>query len=292
MSEIQRAPQERDDEQRLATLLDEHAVVIDQVQLLADEVLSSNQIAALSWEQREESQELKDQTVRRSELWSEFLAHATNVHSRLGTTLPAEPRASAIKGLIAELTRRRRDLDQQILTIVDRHFRDAIRPRLIKQFGSGVASRQQDAFVRYTQMVNRFFEKVLEQRHDDFWRANSVAKLRNWASEVMTNDMIDQLRRRKLGQGILDELGELACSRKVHFEKSCDGVSFEAALEQIERWEATGTAREQRIAKVLRRRYVDGDEPDAIALALGTNVKRVSEWKLAGLAMLQQRLNP
>ena len=172
-----------------------------------------------------------------------------------------------------------KDLEDEIIGLVDEHFREALRPVLIKTFGKGVASQQVDASVRYTNVVNDFFAKVLKQRDDAFWQAKTAKELRAWASRVMTNQVLDHFRRKKLAPKVVDDIGEFADQRQTHFEKYNNDVRFEAALATLERWRV-GSDDERRLALVLQHRYIDGMSYDDIAEQLGIikdEVYRIAE---------------
>ena len=172
-----------------------------------------------------------------------------------------------------ESTKKRIDAkEDEIIILVDKYFREALRPILLKKFGKVVGSHA-DGTVRYTQMVKDFFIKVLEHRHEPFWKAKTARNLRNWSSRVMTNQIIDHLRRKKLAPQPRDDLATFADHRQTHFEKYND-VRFEQALFTIQQW-LSGSEEEQLMAKVLRHRYVDGMDYDEIAEHLEIDKKRL-----------------
>ena len=172
-----------------------------------------------------------------------------------------------------ESTEKRIDAkEDEIIILVDKYFREALRPILLKKFGKVVGSHA-DGTVRYTQMVKDFFIKVLEHRHEPFWKAKTARNLRNWSSRVMTNQIIDHLRRKKLAPQPRDDLATFADHRQTHFEKYND-VRFEQALFTIQQW-LSGSEEEQLMAKVLRHRYVDGMDYDEIAEHLEIDKKRL-----------------
>ena len=172
-----------------------------------------------------------------------------------------------------ESTKKRIDAkEDEIIILVDKYFREALRPILLKKFGKVVGSHA-DGTVRYSQMVKDFFIKVLEHRHEPFWKAKTARNLRNWSSRVMTNQIIDHLRRKKLAPQPRDDLATFADHRQTHFEKYND-VRFEQALFTIQQW-LSGSEEEQLMAKVLRHRYVDGMDYDEIAEHLEIDKKRL-----------------
>ena len=158
-----------------------------------------------------------------------------------------------------------KNTDQEILILVDKHLRQAARPALLKMFGP-IVGRKADATVRYTNMVNEFFAKVLAMKDDEKWKMETARQLRSYASVVMSNQIRDHLRRKKLAPQAIDSdvLASFADQRQVHFEKH-NHVPFEAALKTLERWSQGTDADLTTMAQVLRHRYIDGMPYDKIA---------------------------
>jgi RNA polymerase sigma factor (sigma-70 family) len=231
--------EQRGDEAKLIELLDQHA----QLEL-----------------------ELKSQLQEKELLEKELLEQEAR-----GKPVQSKTHAELIARIDA--TRKRIDAkEDEIIILVDKYFREALRPILLKKFGKVVGSHA-DGTVRYTQMVKDFFIKVLEHRHEPFWKAKTARNLRNWSSRVMTNQIIDHLRRKKLAPQPRDDLATFADHRQTHFEKYND-VRFEQALFTIQQW-LSGSEEEQLMAKVLRHRYVDGMDYDEIAEHLEIDKKRL-----------------
>ena len=217
--------------------------------------------------------ELKSQLQEKELLEKELLeqeARGKPVQSKTHAELLA--RIDATRKRIESTEKRIDAKEDEIIILVDKYFREALRPILLKKFGKVVGSHA-DGTVRYTQMVKDFFIKVLEHRHEPFWKAKTARTLRNWSSRVMTNQIIDHLRRKKLAPQPRDDLATFADHRQTHFEKYND-VRFEQALFTIQQW-LSGSEEEQLMAKVLRHRYVDGMDYDEIAEHLEIDKKRL-----------------
>ena len=179
-----------------------------------------------------------------------------------------------------------KDLEDEIIALVDEHFRESLRPVLIKTFGPTVASQQLDASVRYTNVVNDFFAKVLKHRNDAFWQAKTAKELRSWASRVMTNQVLDHFRRKKLAPKVVDDIGAFADQRQTHFEKYNNDVRFETALATLERW-TVGSDDERHMALVLQHRYIDGMSYDEIAEQL--DISKPEAYRIAEKAKKRLR---
>jgi RNA polymerase sigma factor (sigma-70 family) len=216
--------EQRGDEAKLIELLDQHA----QLELELKSQLQEQELL---------EQEARDKPVQ------------SKTHAELLARIDATEKRTDAK-------------EDEIIILVDKYFREALRPILLKKFGKIVGSHA-DGTVRYTQMVKDFFIKVLEHRHEPFWKAKTARNLRNWSSRVMTNQIIDHLRRKKRTPQPRDDLATFADHRQTHFEKYND-VRFEPALLTIQQW-LSGSEQEQLMAKVLLHRYVDGMDYDEIA---------------------------
>ena len=186
---------------------------------------------------------------------------------------------------VASLKQQIKKLEDEIIALVDEHFRDALKPVLIKVFGKGVVNPQGDVSVRYTSVVNDFFTKVLADRDDAFWRAKTAKKLRSWASVVMRNQVLDHIRRKKRFPQTVDDIGAFADQRQVHFEKYNE-VPFEQALATLECWKE-GTDDEKVMALVLQHRYIDGMKYDEIADQL--DLEKEQLYRIAETAKKQLR---
>lgn len=295
--------QQQRDEKILAGLFDRLLPIIDQGEELAkkisDELLPEPTLAGLRTQAvqaktRKEQDERLGKIERLEDLKSLFvrrwdlLEELKDAIKTIGLTEPEQTeQTKASKGMLLDLFNERTSLDRQILKVVQRHFKQAVRPALIKEFGGQVARENIDAgSIRYTEMVNRFFIKVLEQRRDEFWRARSARELRGWASKVMTNEMRDRLRRRKMGQEINDDLMHLTESRQRHLEKY-HKIELDDLIDLSNQWEHTGTADEKLMAEVLRHHYIDGMKDEEIAQQLDLDADRVKALKVAALQAIR-----
>ena len=149
-------------------------------------------------------------------------------------------------------------VEGEILELVDTYFRRSLRPVVAKVFGTNVVgTSSNDGRCRYTEMVNDFFVKVLDKRPDAFWKAQTAAALRTWASVVIANQMRDTLRRQKLGQQILADILPLIEEKRAYFQERYR-ETFEEFLDQLTVWERSPDKSLQLQATALRHRHVDG----------------------------------
>jgi len=182
---------------------------------------------------------------------------------------------------------RRSVIESQILLLVDRHFREALKPFLLARFGA-VAGEGGSA--RYTAMMNDFFTKVLAHRPDAFWRAKSTETLRKWASVVVSRQMIDYLRREKFYGDGFDAIAPLVEERHDFFKEKT-GLDLSArALGLIDDWCGSDQEEKRMIGWVLRHRFVDGMTRDQIADQLNASVHTVRKALDAGIEALRRAL--
>lgn len=193
----------------------------------------------------------------------------------------------------SELEQQRRGAQDDILELVDKYFRQALRPVVAKVFGAGVfgkkidAERRADDDLRYTAMVNDFFVKVLDKRPDAFWKAKTAAALRTWSSVVIANQMRDYLRRKKKGQQILAELALLVEQKQKYYEER-HRTTFEEFLDQLAAWESSGDETLAQQTQAMRHRYVDGMKWSQIAEQLGITDERLTQLRQAAAERLRK----
>jgi len=179
---------------------------------------------------------------------------------------------------------RRKDLENEMFTLVDSHFREALKPSLVAKFGAAAGER---GAARYTAMMNDFFVKVLAKRPDAFWRAKSATELRKWASVVDSNQIRDYLRREKRYQNAADALAPLVEEREGFFKQKT-GMNFDSEI--LERIDALcrETDPSQRMRGwVLRHRFVDAMTRDQIADQLNVSVHAVRKALDEGVLALR-----
>ncbi len=182
----------------------------------------------------------------------------------------------------------RKAIEEEIFTLVDRHFREVLKPFLLAKFG---AAAGEGGAARFTAMMNDFFTKVLEKRPDEFWRAKSATELRKWASVVVSNQMRDYLRREKLRN--FDSIAPLVEER----QRLLQGEDRHGPHDQGSRPHRlpgaiarTKTRRLQGWA--LRHRFVDGMTRDQIGDQLNRKRPRPSARpSTTGIAALAKALD-
>ncbi len=164
-----------------------------------------------------------------------------------------------------------KDIRDECLALVDRYFRQTLRPVLATRFpGQGLQSapaKQQlhsnDAMFRYTELVNDFFVQVLSKVDDPFWKKDSAIELRNYASIVISNHGIrDALRRRKkqepLAEDQLRDSLEDQLAAEVEQRFIADKIMIDPAdvLDALDRWEHSNHEHWQQLAMLMRHKYV------------------------------------
>ena len=181
-------------------------------------------------------------------------------------------------------------VEGEILELVDTYFRRSLRPMVAKVFGTNiVGTSSNDGRCRYTEMVNDFFVKVLDKRPDAFWKAQTSAALRTWASVVIANQMRDTLRRQKRGQQILADILPLIEERRAYFQERYR-KTFEEFLDQLAVWEQSPDKSLQLQAGALQHRYVDGMTWRDIAPQLGISDEALTKIRERAEAVFGSRV--
>jgi RNA polymerase sigma factor (sigma-70 family) len=194
---------------------------------------------------------------------------------------------------------------RQCLTLVERYFRETLRPLLAKRFpDKGLQSppSEQELFsndkvFRFTELVSDFFLEVLEKCEDPFWKKGSAIELRNYASTVISNDIRDELRRNRkqspLGEATVRDTFEAQLAADVESRFKNDGVSdyLVEALEIIDVWAASHEELVRTYGIALRLRFVAGMTLEEIAKDLATSVATADRRVKSGLEKLKEQLH-
>jgi RNA polymerase sigma factor (sigma-70 family) len=183
--------------------------------------------------------------------------------------------------------------------VVDRYFRGTLGPILARRFPGKVSppekpgKRVPSPMFQYSQLVGDFFVQVLSNYDDPFWKKDSAIELRNYASTVISRDVIDALRRRKKREPLADEQVrksfEEMFAAEVEQQFVTDGVEIDPAdaLEVVEQWQQSGDERRRKLAMLLRHKYVSGMTMQQIADDLKVPVKTAYRWHTTALKELR-----
>lgn len=226
------------------------------------------------------------------------LAELLSQH-REATIAISQTRDPAKRELLGARMKKVRD---ECLTLVERYFRQTLRPVLAKRFpGKGLQSapaeqqfHSNDAMFRYTELVNDFFVQVLSKVDDPFWKKDSAIELRNYASIVISNRGIrDALRRRKKREPLAEEQlhdsleDQLAAEVEQRFVAA--GVTIDPAdlLDRLDQWQQSDDEHLQKLAMLMRHKYVADMTMQQIADDLKTPVKTVYRWHAEALHKLR-----
>lgn len=183
------------------------------------------------------------------------------------------------------------ECERKALKIVDGYFRGSLPGLMTTLFGKGVVSTKQDASVRFTEMLNNFFIKMLEKRPDEFWRAQTAKDLRKWASVANANLMRDILRRDSRGNRILrEQLAPLVAERSRHFQKTVERPLDDRVMETLREWSESDDRVRRQWALVMQYRYLDGMPYAEIAHMLGISEGTVQQRRSAAIEWLRENL--
>ena len=182
---------------------------------------------------------------------------------------------------------RRRELEDQIYRLVDKHFREAIRGWLAAKFGHGLKDNRHDHSKQYTVLFHDFFVRMLKLRPDPFWKARTASELRKFSSVVMRRLLLDHVRRKPHQPVTMDGFEKFATQRQTHFENRFPGLVWTKALEQWQRWAADGTDTEKLWARLLTQHYVDGMKWREIASDLEKDPTTICKLKTEAIEALR-----
>jgi len=193
----------------------------------------------------------------------------------------------------------------ECLILVERYFRQTLRPVLAKRFpGKGLQSasaKQQlhsnDAMFRYTELVNDFFVQVLDKVDDPFWKKESAIELRNYASIVISNDIRDALRRSKkrepLNEEQLRDSFDDSLAAEVEQRFVAAGIILDPAevLAVLDQWQQSSDEHSQKLAMLLRHKYVSDMTMPQIAGDLKVSEPTAYRWHIEALQKLRENLS-
>ena len=188
--------------------------------------------------------------------------------------------------------------------LVDRYFRQTLRPVLAKRFpGKGIQSaphnervHSNDVMFRYTELVGDFFVQVLSKFDDPFWKKDSAIELRNYASTVISRDILDGLKRRRKREQLTDEQvrtafeDQLAAEVEQKFFAEGLGLDLADVLETIDQWQRCGDDRQQKMAVLLRHKYVSEMTMQQIADDLKIPLSTTYRYHTEAIASLRDIL--
>lgn len=231
--------------------------------------------------------------------------------ARLAELLGKQREAAIAISVTTDLAARKRLAEQvkpirdECLVLVERYFRQTLRPVLTRRFpGKGLQSapaaeqvHSNDAKFRYTELVNDFFVQVLSKYNDPFWRKESAIELRNYASIVISNHGIrDALRRRAkqepVGEGQLyDSLeDQLAAEVELRFKETRLPIDPSRVLDILEQWRQSDDDHLQKLAVLVRHKYVADMSMEQIATDLKVSDKTGYRWHSEALQKLRETL--
>jgi DNA-directed RNA polymerase specialized sigma24 family protein len=202
---------------------------------------------------------------------------------------------------LAELLKRRRELngrdededkrvERDIVDIIYRHLYDALRPQFLARYGATVGEAHPGT--RFTDLLNEFFVRVLTRFPDALARLNTAKDLRGYVAQSLTNLMRDHLGRAKHERSGNDEL--LAClieERQQQLQRDCPEVEFDEVMARLAAW-SQGDPRHRRLAEILQRQYVSGDDADTVQRDLGISRSAFFRLRAEAFRELRRDLQP
>lgn len=181
------------------------------------------------------------------------------------------------------------DEEQEILDIVYRHLYDELRPRLLGKFGHQVG--EASASTRFTELLNRFFAKVMEAFPDGMERVQTRRALSNYVSVAMQRMVYDHSKKRKREQTCDDTLLDcLIEESRQEFRRECPQVRYEAAMEVLSRWEQSRDPLWRLWATLIRYLYVLRETRDRTLRDLEMSPRKYDALKKQALEQLRREV--
>jgi DNA-directed RNA polymerase specialized sigma24 family protein len=157
----------------------------------------------------------------------------------------------------------------QILDIVYRQLHQELRPRLLVEFGSQVG--KQSASTRFTELLNRFFAKVMGAFPDGMERVRNRRALSGYVAQALRRMIYEHSRNKNKRESSCDDtlLDCLIDDRRSAFRHDCPDVQYESLHAALDRWERSRDPLRRQWARLINYRYFLGETIDRTARDLG-----------------------
>lgn len=185
---------------------------------------------------------------------------------------------------LRELTdsQQRAEVTNELLTLLDKHLRRVL---------SGWRNQLARDGVRYTEMVNDFFVKLLRGGVADFWDAETEEDLRKLVATVILNQVRDYFRGRKRGQKVLSEIAPFVEQRQRYYEERYETTFEDFIVKQLVEWRDSGKSELELQAEVLEDHYVGGVKWGDIARQRGLSDEALLKIRRAAMEQLKKKLD-
>lgn len=182
--------------------------------------------------------------------------------------------------------------DVEILDIVFRQLHRELRPLLLSEFGSQVGKNS--ASTRFTELLNRFFAKVLEAFPDGMERVGSRRALSGYVAQAMRRMIYEHSRNKKKRESSCDEtlLDCLIDNRRSAFNQGCPDVPYESLHDALDRWERSRDPLRRQWARLINYRYFLGESINRTARDLGISNESFYALHLQALEQLRREVQP
>jgi len=180
--------------------------------------------------------------------------------------------------------------DLEILDIVYRQLHEELRPLLLAEFGSQVG--ESSASTRFTELLNRFFAKVMEEFPDGMERVRNRRALSGYVAQAMRRMIYQHSRNKKRRESSCDDtlLDCLIDDRRRVFQRECPHLQYESVLAVVHRWEQSRDPLRRRWARLINYRYVLMETVERTARDLGISVQRYYPMHEQALEQLRREV--
>lgn len=169
----------------------------------------------------------------------------------------------------------------ELLTLLDKHLRRML---------AGWRNQLSRDGVQYTEMVNEFFVKLLQNRADGFWNVDTEADLRGFVSTVILNQVRDYFRAQKRGRQVLSEITPFVKQRQSYYEERYETTFEDFVTKELVQWRDSGDETLMLRALVLEDHYIGGVKWGDIARQRGLSDEALLKIRRAAIEQLRKRI--
>jgi len=181
------------------------------------------------------------------------------------------------------------DTEQEILDIVYRHLYEELRPMLLAKFGRQVG--EASASTRFTELLNRFFAKVMEAFPENMEQLQTRRALSDYVSVSMQHLVYDHSKKGAREQTCDDTLLDcLIEESRQKFQQDCPQVQYESAIKVVRRWQQSCDPLWRQWAKLIRYRYILGETQARTQRDLEVSTGKYYELEQQALEQLRREV--
>jgi RNA polymerase sigma factor (sigma-70 family) len=170
--------------------------------------------------------------------------------------------------ILNELYRGGQSASNDLVEWMDKHLRANLKAIMFRVFGPQVTSGQS---LQFTELWNDVLVRVMNRGMVQAPHEFTVSAMTKYFSAALANQARDYLRRRKLGEQILNEAIKPLVEQRERHLLNHHQLDFGVLLEKAQEWAQQG----EQVGNALLLRYVDGCTYEEIAVQLSLSRDQV-----------------